>query len=678
LIGPDQLERHERGEAMSYQNLSSPQLIIEHTGQVFPLGTDVVTIGRSDDNLIVLADPAVSAHHSRIAWDARRGVYTIEDLGSVEGTFVNERSIGGPVKLHHGDIIRVGNTIMGLSWQMGYVPPLEEEEEEERRSFPFLVVIVAAILAGITVLCLVLLAVLLLSGEQGVPDVTIQSPADNSRIVASTTVILQATASGARDITLLELSVDGVLVATASSASPAGSSLLTASKSWSFDRPGQHQVSAEAFTAQGKVSKPATVAVTIVAAADDAPTAEITNTPSPTPTLEATASPTPTLQPTATATPPPPPQIEYFQANPGSIYAGECTTLQWGNVSNWSEVTVEPGIGRVNAPGSERVCPQQTTTYVLTASGPGGTNSASTTVSVAPVLPDLVVESISIVPDPAVQGQSIEVSLALRNLGLGAAGPFDWRWQAGSEAAFDGRVARLGPGERTVVRLIWQPASASDSLTTLALVDVRGEVVESDEGNNQLETAVRVVEPPRQPQTLRLTSEDSLDGFLLNDGSGSTAQQIVIGNGKIEDSVGELVARGFMSFDLAELPAGATIESVELRFYQESIQGNPYAKLGNLVLERVDLGSNLDASDFSTPALDSGTIPQQTLPAVWYVISDPTLVTWVEREASAGRSRLQLRLRFSQETDGDGEQDLVSLSGGGAQNAPQLIVVYIP
>jgi hypothetical protein len=664
---------------MTYRDLSSPQLIIEHTGQVFPLGVDVVTIGRADDNAIVLADPEVSAHHARIAWDARRGVYYIEDLGSVEGTYVNERSIGGPVKLHHGDVIRVGNTVMGLSWQSSYVAPMDEDEG--RRPFPFVVGIVAAVLAAITLLCLVLLAALLLTRDRGVPDVTIQSPANNSRIVAGSTVILQATAGGARDITLLELSVDDVLVATTTSPTAAGSSLLTVTRSWSFDSPGQHRVSAEAFTAEGRVSRPTSVQVTIIAGAEDTPTAELTLTPSPTPTIEATATPTPTLEPTATATLPPPPLVEYFQASPGSIYLGECTTLQWGNVTNWTEVIITPGIGAVNAPGSEDVCPQQTTTYVLTANGPGGTNTASTTVSVVPLLADLVVESISFAPDPAVQGQDTEVSITLRNVGLGAAGPFDWRWQAGSEVSFDGRVAGLGAGERTVVRLIWRPAAANESLTTVARVDTAGEVQEANEDNNQLQVTVRVEQPPSQPQTLRLTSEDRLDGYVLNDGSSSTDQQILVGNGRIEDSVGELIVRGFMSFDLSGLPAGATIQSVELRFYQQEVRGDPYGKLGNLVLERVDYGSNLDAGDFATPALDSGTIGQETSSGSWYVISDPTLATWLERELSAERSRLQLRLRFTQEMDGDGEEDYVSITGGGllsGQNAPQLTIVYLP
>ncbi|HSJ52802.1 MAG TPA: CARDB domain-containing protein, partial [Anaerolineae bacterium] len=526
-------------------------------------------------NTLVLADPEVTPHHARIVWRARGGAYAIEDLGSVEGTYVNDRLIAGGVKLHHGDVIRVGNTVMGLSWQPGYLPDVQPEEEGARR-FPLLVGIVAAILAIITLLCAALFAILLLGGDRGGPDVTIQSPANNSRIVAGDTVILQATASGARDITLLELSVDGVLVATASSQSTAGTSLLTVSKSWSFDRSGQHEVSAEAFTADGSVSRPAAVSVTVVAGAET-PVPEATFTPSPTPTLEATATPTPTLEPTATLTPVPPPMVEFFQASPVSIYAGECATLQWGNVSNATEMRIEPRVGVVNAPGSASVCPDQTTTYVLTVEGPGGSGTASARVNVVPNLADLTVESISFDPQTPTQGEDAEVSIVVRNVGSGPATAFDWEWRAGAEAIFDGRVSGLAAGERTVVRFAWRPAGPHESLVTTARVDVNDEVAESNENNNQLETTVQVVAPPSQPQTVRLVSEDRLDGYWLNDGSGSNDQQIIVGNGKIEDSVGELVARGFMSFDLSGIPAGATIQAMELRFYQQQIQGDPYA-----------------------------------------------------------------------------------------------------
>ena len=99
------------------------ELIIQHTGQALPLGKETITIGRQQDNILVLADPRVSPHHARISWQAPRGVYTIEDLGSVEGTYVNELRIEGPQNLRHGDILRLGNTVMELRQP----PPLSQE-----------------------------------------------------------------------------------------------------------------------------------------------------------------------------------------------------------------------------------------------------------------------------------------------------------------------------------------------------------------------------------------------------------------------------------------------------------------------------------------------------------------------------------------------------------------------
>lgn len=116
--------------------------------------------------------------------------------------------------------------------------------------------------------------------------------------------------------------------------------------------------------------------------------------------------PSATPAPTETATPMPtdvipPPQVEYFQANPGSINAGNCTTLQWGKVDAAEVVSIEPGIGGVGTPDSIEVCPTETTEYILTAEGPGGTTTASTTVTVAPGLADLAVDSIVFDPNPA-------------------------------------------------------------------------------------------------------------------------------------------------------------------------------------------------------------------------------------------------------------------------------------
>jgi hypothetical protein len=44
---------HMEGGDLSYQEPSGPELLIHHTGQIFPLGTERVNIGRFGDNIIV-------------------------------------------------------------------------------------------------------------------------------------------------------------------------------------------------------------------------------------------------------------------------------------------------------------------------------------------------------------------------------------------------------------------------------------------------------------------------------------------------------------------------------------------------------------------------------------------------------------------------------------------------
>jgi hypothetical protein len=673
---------------MTYEGASGPELIIQHTGQVFPIGRDVVTIGRQEDNVIILADPRVSAHHATLSRQAETGACILEDLDSTGGTFVNGVRIEKPQILGHGDVIRMGNTIMDLKQESspggdmaGPPPPSPGSEGSPPSSRgPVLAGILVALLAGFTIVCAIVLATLLLGRGKGTPEVIIQSPASGAQISVGNQIILQATASGAKDIIRLEVSVDGILAAMTSN--PDGISSLTVSKAWTFATPGEHVISARADTESGKRSSPASVRLSVVATGTG-PTAEPTpgeQTSTPTPTL--TPTPEPEDTPTPTPTTVPPPLIEFFQASPSSIDAGSCTTLQWGKVHNATEASIEPDIGGVGTPGSQTVCPLETTTYVLIATGAGGTSEASTTVTVTGGLPDLAIDSVAFFPDPPVAGQDNEVRIAIQNAGIGAAGAFSWRWQAGSDAAFDGRVSGLGAGESTLVTLVWNPLAPYDNLPTEVLVDTEGEVVETDKENNRYVVDVEVVEAIKEPQTVTFRSEGALDGYRLNDGSGSNAQDILVGNGDLLDPVGELVARGFMSFDLSSIPSGATVERAELRFYQKEIQGDPYTKLGNLLLEHIDYGASLDDSAYNTPAIESAVLDQQRTPKAWYILSDPTLTSWIQSNVQAGRARFQLRLQFRQETDGDDREDWIAIQAGGgilgARDAPQLTITYVP
>jgi hypothetical protein len=88
-----------------------PRLLVERAaghpaGIAYDL-TDGATLGRGDVE-IRLEDPFASGRHARIS---RQGhVVVIEDLGSTNGTYLNEEPLRGPQPLHDGDRIRIGDS----------------------------------------------------------------------------------------------------------------------------------------------------------------------------------------------------------------------------------------------------------------------------------------------------------------------------------------------------------------------------------------------------------------------------------------------------------------------------------------------------------------------------------------------------------------------------------------
>jgi peptidoglycan-associated lipoprotein len=78
--------------------------------------------------------------------------------------------------------------------------------------------------------------------------------------------------------------------------------------------------------------------------------------------------------------PPPPAPTASISANPATINAGQSTQLTWQS-ENATDVSID-GIGAVQANGSQAVTPSDSTTYHLVAKGPGGTQEATTRVTV--------------------------------------------------------------------------------------------------------------------------------------------------------------------------------------------------------------------------------------------------------------------------------------------------------
>jgi pSer/pThr/pTyr-binding forkhead associated (FHA) protein len=68
------------------------------------------TIGREGCD-VNLADPEVSRRHAAIQADVGSGAPVVEDLGSRNGTWVNDRRIEAPTPLRAGDTVRLGNTV---------------------------------------------------------------------------------------------------------------------------------------------------------------------------------------------------------------------------------------------------------------------------------------------------------------------------------------------------------------------------------------------------------------------------------------------------------------------------------------------------------------------------------------------------------------------------------------
>ena len=80
--------------------------------------------------------------------------------------------------------------------------------------------------------------------------------------------------------------------------------------------------------------------------------------------------------------PPPPSPTAAISVSPDTIQKGQSSTLTW-QTSNATDVSID-GIGAVQPSGSQQVSPADSTTYHLTAKGAGGTQDATTRLTVTP------------------------------------------------------------------------------------------------------------------------------------------------------------------------------------------------------------------------------------------------------------------------------------------------------
>lgn len=84
-------------------------------GTTVTLGTAPVTLGRADDSTLVLTDDYASNRHARlIPGSSPDAPWTLEDLGSTNGTYLGASKVSRPTVVPLGTPIRIGKTAMEL------------------------------------------------------------------------------------------------------------------------------------------------------------------------------------------------------------------------------------------------------------------------------------------------------------------------------------------------------------------------------------------------------------------------------------------------------------------------------------------------------------------------------------------------------------------------------------
>lgn len=80
-------------------------------GTIIPM-KNITTLGRKEDNSIILNDKFISSNHARIY--VKDNTIILEDLNSTNGTFVNEQKVTGKIRVGVNDSIRLGSTVFKI------------------------------------------------------------------------------------------------------------------------------------------------------------------------------------------------------------------------------------------------------------------------------------------------------------------------------------------------------------------------------------------------------------------------------------------------------------------------------------------------------------------------------------------------------------------------------------
>ncbi len=331
------------------------------------------------------------------------------------------------------------------------------------------------------------------------------------------------------------------------------------------------------------------------------------------------------------------PIISFFKASPAGINSGGSSNLSW-EVSGATTVTINQGIGNVDLTGTKAVSPGTTTIYTMTATNATGsaTTSAKVTVTSAPVTGLPVVNSFNASP---------------ASINIGEYSTLSWNVSNATAVTIDvGIGAVASTGSTTVSPVI----NTSYTLTATNLVGTVNSTV-----------VVTVSSAPQTELTVGIQPVISESGYVRDNGE-VWPEWIYVGDDQNNRSL-----QAFISFDISEIPGGATITNVLVDFSDhDTMEGDPFGSLGCLRVYPHDYGI-LDGVDYYSGSPTGHILEYCSLSQIT-VHGDNNVKDALQ--AQVGGLRFQLRLQYNEnENDGDSTNDLMRWS---QYNMPKLIVTY--
>ena len=100
---------------MLFRSPMGPAAVVVHPADGKPRSVKLgpsMTIGRAPECELLIDDTYASSQHARLF--GKNGSWYVEDLGSTNGTFVNDQKLAAPAMVQPGDKIRIGTTTLEL------------------------------------------------------------------------------------------------------------------------------------------------------------------------------------------------------------------------------------------------------------------------------------------------------------------------------------------------------------------------------------------------------------------------------------------------------------------------------------------------------------------------------------------------------------------------------------